>query len=178
MAKIWVWTPYNLVKDWSCMTILRLFWQFMLCESLYRITLTILIEMAHACTFWSLDYYYGFSKGFYIDFEHAIAILDMYTYVSLFRQGPSVDWNFSCCVVTGEDLLSIGADQPFRFPATFTFVVRAFSGIANILSLEIVAFLLLKTDFLVVRCCFFFLLFLVLRLCFFGLQCWMVSAKD
>jgi hypothetical protein len=28
----------------------------------------------------------------------------------------------------GEDLLSIAVDQPFRFPATFTFVVRAFSG--------------------------------------------------
>ncbi|MCD9638542.1 hypothetical protein HAX54_022563 [Datura stramonium] len=28
----------------------------------------------------------------------------------------------------GEDLLAIAADQPFRFPATFTFVVRAFSG--------------------------------------------------
>uniref|UniRef100_A0A804PDS0 Uncharacterized protein n=1 Tax=Zea mays TaxID=4577 RepID=A0A804PDS0_MAIZE len=28
----------------------------------------------------------------------------------------------------GEDLLVIAADQPFRFPATFTFVVRAFSG--------------------------------------------------
>ncbi|ONM40207.1 uncharacterized protein [Zea mays] len=27
----------------------------------------------------------------------------------------------------GEDLLAIAADQPFRFPATFTFVVRAFS---------------------------------------------------
>lgn len=34
-----------------------------------------------------------------------------------------------CCVLlTGEDLLAIAADQPFRFPATFTFVVRAFSG--------------------------------------------------
>lgn len=30
--------------------------------------------------------------------------------------------------VAGEDLLAIAADQPFRFPATFTFVVRAFSG--------------------------------------------------
>ena len=27
----------------------------------------------------------------------------------------------------GEDLLSVAADQPFRFPAEFTFVVRAFS---------------------------------------------------
>lgn len=31
--------------------------------------------------------------------------------------------------LTGEDLLAIAADQPFRFPATFTFVVRAFSGL-------------------------------------------------
>lgn len=31
--------------------------------------------------------------------------------------------------MTGEDLLAIAADQPFRFPATFTFVVRAFSGV-------------------------------------------------
>ncbi|EYU31071.1 hypothetical protein MIMGU_mgv1a003362mg [Erythranthe guttata] len=31
----------------------------------------------------------------------------------------------------GEDLLAIAADQPFRFPATFTFVVRSFSGILN-----------------------------------------------
>lgn len=35
----------------------------------------------------------------------------------------------NCCnLLPGEDLLAIAADQPFRFPATFTFVVRAFSG--------------------------------------------------
>lgn len=28
---------------------------------------------------------------------------------------------------TGEDLFAIAIDQPFRFPATFTFVLRAFS---------------------------------------------------
>jgi hypothetical protein len=27
----------------------------------------------------------------------------------------------------GEDLLVVSSDQPFRFPAEFTFVVRAFS---------------------------------------------------
>jgi len=32
-----------------------------------------------------------------------------------------------CLVAIGEDLLSITADQPFRFPASITFVVRAFS---------------------------------------------------
>ncbi|KAF9609873.1 hypothetical protein IFM89_018958 [Coptis chinensis] len=32
----------------------------------------------------------------------------------------------------GEDLLSIAANQPFRFPATFTFVVRAFSVLDGI----------------------------------------------
>jgi hypothetical protein len=57
---------------------------------LYKITLTISIEMAQACTFWSLDYYYGFLKGFYIDFKHANAKLDIYIYVSLFRQEPSL----------------------------------------------------------------------------------------
>ena len=31
-------------------------------------------------------------------------------------------------LIPGEDLLAIAADQPFRFPATFIFVVRAFSG--------------------------------------------------
>ncbi|KAL3637438.1 hypothetical protein CASFOL_018606 [Castilleja foliolosa] len=32
----------------------------------------------------------------------------------------------------GEDLLAVAADQPFRFPATFTFVVRAFSVLDGI----------------------------------------------
>jgi len=32
----------------------------------------------------------------------------------------------------GEDLLSVSKDQPFRFPATFTFVVRAFSVLDGI----------------------------------------------
>ncbi|KAL8475022.1 hypothetical protein ACS0TY_031446 [Phlomoides rotata] len=32
----------------------------------------------------------------------------------------------------GEDLLAIAADEPFRFPATFTFVVRAFSVLDGI----------------------------------------------
>ncbi|KAK6922941.1 ABC1 atypical kinase-like domain [Dillenia turbinata] len=35
-------------------------------------------------------------------------------------------------VAIGEDLLAIAADQPFRFPATFTFVVRAFSVLDGI----------------------------------------------
>ncbi|KAL9453873.1 hypothetical protein AB3S75_009473 [Citrus x aurantiifolia] len=38
--------------------------------------------------------------------------------------------------VIGEDLFAIAQDQPFRFPSTFTFVIRAFStleGIGNIL---------------------------------------------
>uniref|UniRef100_A0A2P2MB51 Uncharacterized protein n=1 Tax=Rhizophora mucronata TaxID=61149 RepID=A0A2P2MB51_RHIMU len=39
----------------------------------------------------------------------------------------------SCYILlTGEDLLAIAADQPFRFPATFTFVVRAFSVLDGI----------------------------------------------
>ncbi|KAG7010932.1 hypothetical protein SDJN02_27730 [Cucurbita argyrosperma subsp. argyrosperma] len=37
-----------------------------------------------------------------------------------------------CTLLTGEDLLAIAADQPFRFPATFTFVVRAFSVLDGI----------------------------------------------
>ena len=51
-----------------------------------------------------------------------------------------IDGNMSSCILlislfwlklnfAGEDLLAIAADQPFRFPATFTFVVRAFSGL-------------------------------------------------
>jgi len=32
----------------------------------------------------------------------------------------------------GEDLFSIAVDQPFRFPATFTFVLRAFSTLEGI----------------------------------------------
>uniref|UniRef100_A0A2N9EH77 ABC1 atypical kinase-like domain-containing protein n=1 Tax=Fagus sylvatica TaxID=28930 RepID=A0A2N9EH77_FAGSY len=41
---------------------------------------------------------------------------------------PSLDF----VPVIGEDLLAIAADQPFRFPATFTFVVRAFSVLDGI----------------------------------------------
>lgn len=32
----------------------------------------------------------------------------------------------------GEDLFAIAVDQPFRFPATFTFVLRAFSTLEGI----------------------------------------------
>jgi predicted unusual protein kinase regulating ubiquinone biosynthesis (AarF/ABC1/UbiB family) len=32
----------------------------------------------------------------------------------------------------GEDLFAIAIDQPFRFPATFTFVLRAFSTLEGI----------------------------------------------
>ncbi|KAK9071560.1 hypothetical protein SSX86_007988 [Deinandra increscens subsp. villosa] len=35
-------------------------------------------------------------------------------------------------IASWEDLLAIAADQPFRFPATFTFVVRAFSVLDGI----------------------------------------------
>lgn len=32
----------------------------------------------------------------------------------------------------GEDLFAIALDQPFRFPATFTFVLRAFSTLEGL----------------------------------------------
>ncbi len=32
----------------------------------------------------------------------------------------------------GEDLFTIALDQPFRFPATFTFVLRSFSALEGI----------------------------------------------
>eukprot|EP00268_Persea_americana_P064361 TRINITY_DN8463_c0_g1_i5.p2 TRINITY_DN8463_c0_g1~~TRINITY_DN8463_c0_g1_i5.p2 ORF type:complete len:119 (+),score=25.38 TRINITY_DN8463_c0_g1_i5:779-1135(+) len=32
----------------------------------------------------------------------------------------------------GEDLFAIATDQPFRFPATFTFVLRAFSTLEGV----------------------------------------------
>lgn len=36
------------------------------------------------------------------------------------------------CHTTGEDLLVASADKPFRFPATFTFVVRSFTVLDGI----------------------------------------------
>jgi predicted unusual protein kinase regulating ubiquinone biosynthesis (AarF/ABC1/UbiB family) len=35
-------------------------------------------------------------------------------------------------IATGEDLLVASADKPFRFPATFTFVVRSFTVLDGI----------------------------------------------
>ena len=40
-----------------------------------------------------------------------------------------VSFNFACA---GEDLLQASADKPFRFPATFTFVVRSFTVLDGI----------------------------------------------
>ncbi len=40
--------------------------------------------------------------------------------------------NFLTAVCTGEDLLVASADKPFRFPATFTFVVRSFTVLDGI----------------------------------------------
>lgn len=56
------------------------------------------------------------------------------------RQGPysgkeTVDTALECLKVlvrTGEDLLVASADKPFRFPATFTFVVRSFTVLDGI----------------------------------------------
>jgi predicted unusual protein kinase regulating ubiquinone biosynthesis (AarF/ABC1/UbiB family) len=39
---------------------------------------------------------------------------------------------FSLLQRIGEDLFAIALDQPFRFPATFTFVLRAFSTLEGI----------------------------------------------
>ena len=36
------------------------------------------------------------------------------------------------CAHAGEDLLVASADKPFRFPATFTFVVRSFTVLDGI----------------------------------------------
>ena len=36
------------------------------------------------------------------------------------------------CSLAGEDLLVASADKPFRFPATFTFVVRSFTVLDGI----------------------------------------------
>ncbi|XP_078165414.1 ABC2 homolog 13 isoform X2 [Carex rostrata] len=53
-----------------------------------------------------------------------------------FKQQPSKEERFEKkkqrLAAIGEDLLAIAADQPFRFPATFTFVVRAFSVLDGI----------------------------------------------
>jgi hypothetical protein len=45
-----------------------------------------------------------------------------------FAQLLAVDWPQAI----GEDLFAIAVDQPFRFPATFTFVLRAFSTLEGI----------------------------------------------
>ncbi|CAM8986852.1 unnamed protein product [Rhodiola kirilowii] len=52
---------------------------------------------------------------------------------NLFNQRPDQETTFSAI---GEDLFAIATDQPFRFPSTFAFVLRAFStleGIGSIL---------------------------------------------
>ncbi|CAH9060660.1 unnamed protein product [Cuscuta europaea] len=55
---------------------------------------------------------------------------------SLLDQRPDQQQTMSAI---GEDLFAIAMDQPFRFPSTFTFVLRAFStleGIGNILDTD------------------------------------------
>ncbi|CAN6448393.1 unnamed protein product [Victoria cruziana] len=52
---------------------------------------------------------------------------------NLLNQRPDQETTFTAI---GEDLFAIAVDQPFRFPSTFTFVLRAFStleGIGNML---------------------------------------------
>ncbi|GLT74566.1 hypothetical protein SLA2020_463540 [Shorea laevis] len=48
---------------------------------------------------------------------------------NLLNQRPDEQSTFSAI---GEDLFAIAQDQPFRFPATFTFVLRAFSTLEGI----------------------------------------------
>ncbi|KAI3465543.1 hypothetical protein Pfo_022206 [Paulownia fortunei] len=48
---------------------------------------------------------------------------------NLLTQRPNQQQTFSAI---GEDLFAIAIDQPFRFPSTFTFVVRAFSTLEGI----------------------------------------------
>jgi predicted unusual protein kinase regulating ubiquinone biosynthesis (AarF/ABC1/UbiB family) len=48
---------------------------------------------------------------------------------NLMDQKPDQAATFSAI---GEDLFAIATDQPFRFPATFTFVLRAFSTLEGV----------------------------------------------
>lgn len=66
---------------------------------------------------------------------HKKKISTNFFFPSIIASSSSLDFfaigvaTHNCCnLLPGEDLLAIAADQPFRFPATFTFVVRAFSG--------------------------------------------------
>lgn len=53
----------------------------------------------------------------------------MFAIYDVFLSSIYLIWFSRVIYFAGEDLLAIAADQPFRFPATFTFVVRAFSGL-------------------------------------------------
>lgn len=48
---------------------------------------------------------------------------------NLLKQSPDQEQTLSAI---GEDLFAIAQDQPFRFPSTFTFVIRAFSTLEGI----------------------------------------------
>ncbi|KAK1260684.1 hypothetical protein QJS04_geneDACA019040 [Acorus gramineus] len=50
---------------------------------------------------------------------------------NLFGQTPDQQQTLAAF---GEDLFSIATDQPFCFPSTFTFVIRAFSTLEGIVS--------------------------------------------